>query len=115
MTKACAEETGAVVVDRTRAVHDLVFSISIDVANAEIMITLTSPVGPWVRCASVTSVEYPTTGEHTIAPIPCGKHGASVVATRHHETRSLTIKIRNGTEKTINTISKWWSRISPGR
>ena len=68
-----------------RAVHDFVSSVAIDVANAEIVISLATPKRPGIWCSRVTCVEYPTTGQRAVAPIPGREHRARVVATRHYQ------------------------------
>src|SRR5262249_51677719 len=87
------EKPGPVVIDGAGAVHNLVSSVAVNVADAEVVIALSAPGGVWVRCAGVARVESPDVGELAVAPVPGREHCASVITSGHNEARAPSVEI----------------------
>ena len=105
MAEAGRVEAGAVVVDRGRAVDDLVAAVAVHVADAEVVVALPAPAGVRVRRAGVAGVERPDVRERAVAPVPGREHRARVVAARHHQARPLAVEIRDGGEEAVDAVA----------
>src|SRR5262249_21971064 len=105
VSPARREKPGPVIIDRAGAVHDLVFSVAVHVAYAELVIALSSPRGVWIGRAGVARVEGPDVGERAVAPVPGREHGASVITSGHNEAGPLSVEISDARQEAIHAIA----------
>ena len=87
------------------AVHDLVSSVAVHVADAEVVIALAAPGGVWIRRAGVAGVEGPDVGERAVAPVPGREHRARVVAAGHDQAGPLAVEIGDAGQEAIHAVA----------
>src|SRR5262249_3975152 len=105
VSQARREKPGPVIINRAGPVHNLVSSVAVHVAYAELVIALSSPRGVWIGRAGVARVEGPDVGERAVAPIPGREHGASVITSGHNEAGPLSVEISDARQEAIHAIA----------
>src|SRR5262245_678167 len=105
VSPARREKPGPVVINRAGTVHDLVSSIAVHVADAELVIALSAPRGVWIGRAGVACVEGPDSCERAVAPVPGREHGASVITSGHNEAGPLSVEISDARQEAVHAIA----------
>ena len=72
MAQTSRIKTTTVVVDRRRAVNDLISAVAIDIGNTQVVISL-STILP-VLFVSIVTVKGPEMRELAASPVPCGEN-----------------------------------------
>src|SRR5690606_17171050 len=103
VTQSGGVEPCPVVVDDRGTVDDLVATVCVDVADAEVVIPL-SAVGFVTGCA-VVAVEGPDPSELPVAKVPGSDDGAGIVAAGHDEARALAIHVGHRSEVAVGAIA----------
>ena len=107
MTHTCVIKALSVVVNSHRTIGDLVTTITVDISNSEVVISLSS-IGA-MGLAVFTSargigVEYPMLFQFTTVPIPCGKDCTCVITSTENGRGVLAIEITHSSEHAIRTV-----------
>src|SRR5262249_39477342 len=105
VSQARREKPGPIIIYGASAVHNLVFSVAVHVAYAELVIALAAPGGVLIRRARVARVEGPDVGERAVAPVPCRGPRASVKPSGHNEAGTLAAEISAPRQKAIHAIA----------
>src|SRR5690606_17372063 len=96
-------EAAAVVVDNRRSVHDLVPAVSVEIADAQVVVPLAAV--RFVPRLSVVAVEGPAMGELPVPVVPRGQHRAGVVAPGHHQARPLPVEVGDRREVAVRAVA----------
>ena len=100
MTEQCISEYGfSVIVQRCTAVNNLVLAVVINIADAQIMVTLT------IHCrAFFIAYMLPLKRHFTAVPCVCADNCSVIIATAHYNTRMHSVNIRNSGKKSMRSL-----------
>ena len=91
----------AVMVDGTRAVDNLIASVTVYVTYPKVMITLSGIV----FTTGMVTVENPAFFQFLSIPVVCSQYCTGIISTTHHNTRMDTVEVGNASQKAVTTIT----------
>jgi len=87
-------------VNGTRAIHNFITTISIHIAHAQIVVSLTRVVTPF----GLIAVEHPSLLKLFTIPVECSQHRSGVVSSAHYNTGMNTIQVSHTSQITIASV-----------
>ena len=91
----------AVMVDGTRAVDNLIASVTVYVTYPKVMITLSGIV----FTTGMVTVENPAFFQFLSIPVVCCQYCTGIISTTHHNTRMDAVEIGYASQKAVTTIT----------